>query len=190
MDKRGQIIIISGPSGVGKTTLVNMLLKSIKNLSRCITYTTRKPRGNEKNGEDYWFVDDAAFSKLINNNKLAEWAVVNNHRYGTPKQDIERIISSGMDAMLVIDVNGAKSIKSQYPDSLSIFIEPPTMDTLKQRLEERGEQDHVTMRLDRAKMELKENPNFDFTVVNDNLDNAVDRLSKIMRLKKNGKAAK
>ncbi len=180
MDKKGLIIIISGPSGVGKTTITHKILDKISGVRQCITCTTRSRRPDEKDGVDYYFVDDTTFTGLINDNQLAEWAVINGYKYGTPKPEIEKIASSGNDAVLVIDVQGAKSIKSLYPSALSIFIKPPSIDVLKERLESRGEKDRVDMRLDRVKTELEQAQGYDYVLVNDTLDKVVASLKQII----------
>lgn len=180
MDKKGLIIIISGPSGVGKTTITHKILAEIRGIRQCITYTTRDKRPDEKDGIDYYFVDEAAFTRLINNKELAEWAIINGYRYGTPKSEIDSITSSGNDAVLVIDIQGAASIKALYPSALSIFIKPPSLEALKERLETRGEKDRVDMRLNRVKTEIEQSGSYDYILVNDTLDKVVDSLKEII----------
>ncbi len=180
MSKKGLIIIISGPSGVGKTTVTDRLIAEMGGIGRCITYTTRARRPGEKDGVDYYFVDDAAFTRLIEGRALAEWAIVNGYKYGTPRSEIERVTSSGSDVVLVIDVQGAASIKALYPEALSIFIKPPSLDTLRQRLGIRGEKDRVDQRLERAKAELSQAPRYDHVLVNDTIDAAVGELKALI----------
>ncbi len=180
MDRKGMIIIISGPSGVGKTTITHEILKQISGVRQCVTCTTRSKRPDEKNGVDYHFIDDRTFAGMLEDRQLAEWALINGYRYGTPKAEIERITSSGNDAVLVIDVKGAASIKSLYPSALSIFIKPPSLDVLKERLETRGEKDRIDMRLERVRSEMEQASGYDFVLVNDTLDRVVASLKEII----------
>ncbi len=180
MVHKGLIIIISGPSGVGKTTISNKLLAELKGLRRCVTYTTRKRRPDERNGVDYHFVDENTFKNLVKDEKLAEWAEIHGYKYGTPKSRIDEIITSGNDIILVIDVKGAQSIKALYPSALSIFIKPPSIDTLKDRLKGRGEADRINIRLNRAEMEMNHMSGYEYVLVNDNLNNTISSLKRII----------
>ncbi len=180
MGRKGLIIIVSGPSGVGKTTITQRLLGAMRGIRQCVTYTTRCRRPDEKDGVDYNFVDDAAFSALVRDDLLAEWAVINGYRYGTPKSGIEKITSSGDDVVLVIDVRGAASIKSLYSSAISIFIKPPSLNVLRERLAERGEQDRVDLRLGRAGTELSQAHAYDYVLVNDTVDEVIAALRDII----------
>lgn len=180
MGRKGLIIIISGPSGVGKTTVTHKILEQISGVRQCITCTTRSRRPDEQDGVDYHFVDDVTFTRLMDGGELAEWAVINGYNYGTPRAEIDRITSSGNDAVLVIDVKGAAAIKAQYPSALTIFIKPPSIEVLKERLETRGESDRVDQRLERVKTELEKAPGYDYVLVNDTLERVVASLKEII----------
>ncbi|MGB9735789.1 MAG: guanylate kinase [bacterium] len=180
-EKKGKIIIISGPSGAGKTTIIHHIIHQIPYIEQCITYTTRAKRPEERNGVDHYFVDESTFSQLIRDGKLAEWAIINGYRYGTPKDGINTIVESGKHAIIDIDIKGANAIKSIYPAALSIFIKPPSINVLKERLEIRGERDRLEERLKRAEIEMEQAPLYDYVVVNDTLDNAVSMVARIIK---------
>jgi guanylate kinase len=181
MRHKGLIIIISGPSGAGKTTIIHKLLQELTDVEQCITYTTRNKRPEEKDGVDHYFVDEPTFTRLIQDNRLAEWAIINGYRYGTPKEGIDAIIGSGKHAIIDIDIQGASSLKNIYPDALSIFIKPPSIDILKQRLELRGEKDRLDQRLKRVELEMEYAPEYNYIVVNDNIEEAVASIKEIIR---------
>lgn len=179
--KKSKLFIVSGPSGVGKTTIIRQLIKQVPGIQQCITYTTRAKRPEEKDGVDHFFVDETTFSRLIDQDKLAEWAIINGYRYGTPTEGINTIIDSGKHAIIDIDIKGANAIKALYPIAISIFIKPPSIEVLKQRLELRGEKDRLKERLKRVTMEMKQAHLYDYIVVNDTIDNAVAIIKKIIK---------
>ena len=180
MDKKGLILIISGPSGAGKTTIIHRLIIEVPLLKQCITYTTRAKRPEERDGVDHFFVDEPAFTRLIEDNQLAEWAEINGYRYGTPKAGINAITETGNHAVIDIDIKGAASIKSLYPEAVSIFIKPPSLDTLKERLEARGEKDRLVLRLERVAREMKQAQRYDYIVINDTLDRVIASIEEII----------
>lgn len=180
MRHKGLIIIISGPSGAGKTTIIHKIIEKLPDVEQCITYTTRGKRPEEKDGIDHYFVDESTFTKLIENDKLAEWAIINGYRYGTPKDGINAIIEAGKHAIVDIDIKGADSLKTLYPEAISIFIKPPSVEILKQRLELRGEKDRLSERLNRVQTEMERASEYDYIVVNDDIEKAVASVKKII----------
>jgi guanylate kinase len=177
---QGKIIIITAPSGSGKTTLVRRLLAANPNLAFSISACTRQPRTGEVNGRDYHFYTEDAFKKLIDEDAFVEWEMVYTGKYyGTLKTEVTRIWSDGKAPVVDIDVMGAISVQTKYPDnSLSIFIQAPSIDELKKRLEKRGTETPQSMqeRLDKASYELTFSHKFNKIIINDDLDVATTEL--------------
>ena len=167
-------IIISSPSGGGKTTIVNKLLARDKKLARVITATTRAPRAGEKDGRDYHFWTKQSFESAVKKQKMAEWAKVHNDYYGIPKASITDVIKKRLCPVMVIDVQGAKTVSKIYKDAPSVFIAPPSMAELKKRILARndGTQD-IKVRMESAKKEMAQIPFYDYLVINDKLETAV-----------------
>jgi len=183
MNEKGQIFIITAPSGTGKTTIIKSILKkNLGSLSYSISHTTRKPRKGEINGLHYYFVDRETFEKMIQAHEFLEWAVVYDQLYGTTISSIKRELSSGNDILMDVDIQGAKEIKRKYPESLSIFILPPSIDILNERLQRRStdEKRHVELRLKKALMEIQACRDFDFIIVNDALTKAIKEIEAII----------
>lgn len=183
MKSKGLVIVISGPSGVGKTTLHKKLKQNSLNSKYSVSVTTRPPRTNEINGNDYFFATEKEFKKMIKNNEFLEWAVVHNYYYGTPSKFVKETLSRGKNVILEIDVQGARRIKKLYRNkSVLIFILPPSIDTLKTRLYGRGKDNRKTieLRLKNAKKELGYITDFDYLVINDNLETAVKKIKNII----------
>ena len=176
---KGFVYILSAPSGTGKTTVGNLLLKEIPFLERVITATTRQPREGEKHGVDYYFISEEEFKRKIEEGFFLEWAKVYKYYYGSPKSEVERILKSGKDALLIIDVQGALKVKKVLPNAVSIFLLPPSFEELKRRLLERGEKEWKT-RLEWAKKEIPCAGTFDYLVVNDLLEKAVEEIKAII----------
>ncbi len=175
-------IIVSSPSGGGKTTVVQHLLKHDKTLCRVITATTRAPRDGEKDGRDYHFWTDKQFLTAVKKGQMLEWAQVHAHYYGIPKKSVDGVMKKGLCPVLVIDVQGAKTVSAKYPQAVKIFIVPPSLEILKERIAAR--KDHtqdVALRLKTAKKELKEIGCYDYVVLNDNLKKAVSDTAAIVR---------
>jgi len=164
---QGKLFIISGPSGVGKDTIVNNLQFGLYNLQKIPTFTTRKPRENEKEGDQYYFVSKAKFKDLIKQGEILEYNFYNGNYYGTSKKDIENALKSGKNVLLTIDVNGALNIKKQYPDACLIFIKSKLSD-IKKRLEKRGQNTprEIEERLETAKKELRYAKYYDYIIEN------------------------
>ena len=166
-------IIISAPSGGGKTSIVSRLLEDGK-LSRVITATTRAPRKGEKNGKDYHFWSEKQFENAVKKDEMAEWAKVHVNYYGIPKSSLDKLIKRGKHPVLVIDVQGAKTVKKIYKNAVSIFITPPSFAELKKRIATRNDgTTDVKARLESAKKELKCIKNYDYLVINNVFEQAV-----------------
>ena len=175
--KRGIIFVISAPSGTGKTTLCERLLNLVPDLKLSVSHTTRQPRNGERNGIDYYFIDKEIFKKMIDTDEFVEWAEVYGNFYGTSKKAINSLISNGYDILLDIDTNGAKNIKKLYPDSVLIFIMPPSLDELERRLINRNEDKNVIkLRLSKASQEISQYKFYDYVVINDNIEQASSNL--------------
>lgn len=178
---RGRVVVLTGPSGVGKTTVSQRLLTDPR-LLRVITATTRPPRPGEVDGCDYLFLSRTAFVQRRERGEFLEWAVVYDEFYGTPLAQVEAVVASGKDALLVIDVQGAGQVKQARPEALFLFLLPPDLETLEKRLAGRGtERDaQVEGRLDQAAREMAEADWFDHCVVNDEVEKAVEALRAIL----------
>ncbi|XZF14694.1 guanylate kinase [Chitinophagaceae bacterium MMS25-I14] len=179
-----KIIIITAPSGSGKTTLVKRLLAAYPRLAFSISACTRHPRPGEVHGKDYYFYEEQAFQQLIEQDAFVEWEMVYTGKYyGTLKSEVERIWQNGQFPLVDIDVNGALAIHDKYPrTSLSIFIEAPSLEVLRERLEKRGTETPKTLeeRIDKARFELTFADRFDRIIVNDDLDKATAELVKVV----------
>ncbi|MGB9891689.1 guanylate kinase [Thermodesulfovibrio yellowstonii] len=175
--KKGIIFVISAPSGTGKTTLCERLLKILPDLKMSISHTTRQPRPYEKNGVDYFFVDKKNFEKMIANDEFIEWAEVYGNFYGTSKKVIFDLIKNEYDILLDIDTQGAKNIRKLYPDSVLIFILPPSLKELEKRLLLRNEdKDIIDKRLSKASQEISQYKFYDYVVINDSIERALNDL--------------
>jgi len=184
--------IISAPSGSGKSTLVEKLRTQIPNLEFSISYTTRKPRGAEENGREYFFISHEQFREMIRNDEFLEFArVFEVDYYGTASRFLRKAKEHGDDLLLDIDVQGAEQIREKIPDAVSIFILPPNRSVLEKRLRERGQnrEDDIQRRLDDARREIENYEKYDYILVNDRLDESVEGLKAIVlseRLRRSG----
>jgi guanylate kinase len=178
-----QVFVITGPSGVGKGTLIRLLRERMPELDLAVSATTRRPRAGETQGEDYWFLTDEEFQKRVDAGDFVEHAEYSGRRYGTLRSELERRIGAGHPVVLEIEVQGARQIRQTMPEALQIFIAPPSADVLRNRLVGRGTDDpeEVEARLRTARAELSAQDEFGEVVVNDRLDEAVDRLEAIVR---------
>lgn len=182
-DLSSKLVVVSGPSGAGKDTIVAKLLEMDKSFSLSVSATTRAPRGEEVDGENYYFLTVDDFVSRIENDAFIEYAKYGSNYYGTLKSDVEERIKNGKTVILVIEVNGAANIKKMYPSSLSIFIMPPSAEVLEKRLRNRqtDSEDAIAKRLDIAKTEIARSVDYDYIVINDDLDRAVVEAHEIIK---------
>ena len=173
--KKGLLIVLSGPSGVGKGTMYSRLLNSMPELTVSVSATTRKPREGERNGVHYYFVSVSEFDDMRRSGEFLEWAETVGNFYGTPKAPVLDKLSEGKDVLLEIDVKGARQIKTAYPDCVTVFVLPPSEAELERRLKGRGTEteEQVKARLALAVKEIGESSEFDYRVVNADIDSAV-----------------
>ncbi len=177
------LLIISSPSGAGKTTLTHRLLQEFPELRFSVSHTTRKPRANEVDGQDYHFVDKATFKRLIDEGSFAEWAEVHGNLYGTSITEIERAQSDEKQGVLFdVDYQGARQIKEKFPEAVGVFILPPSMEELRRRLDSRGSDDEKSRRrrFQKAREEIGHYPFFDYMIVNEELQQALAQLRGIV----------
>ena len=179
---KGVIFILSAPSGAGKTTLIKRLRKVFPDLKLSISYTTRKPRSGEIPGQDYFFVAQKKFELMRTKGEFVEWANVHGNLYGTPQRPLDKSIRSGGDILLDIDVQGNKKVKARYPNSVSIFLLPPSWKELERRLALRGTDGRETIRqrLQDARRELREIKSYDYFIVNREIQHALELLKSIV----------
>jgi guanylate kinase len=179
----GCLFILSAPSGAGKTTLCRAILERFTDLRYSVSHTTRRPRLNERDGIDYYFIDTKAFEKGIAEGRWAEWAKVHGHFYGTSAPMLERWLQQKNDVLLDIDVQGALQLMARYPNCVSIFIMPPSLEVLRQRLQERRADDDrsIALRLKNAEAEMLQKDRYRYVIVNDRLADAVESLAQIVQ---------
>ncbi len=178
---KGTLIIISAPSGTGKSTICRKLLHRRRDLRCSVSCTTRPSRSGERDGRHYFFLTKDEFKRKIAKNEFLEWAVVHDHYYGTPRAFIESAIREGASVLLAIDVQGASAIRRKIPGSVLIFVAPPSLDSLKQRLAARREDSgSAARRLANSRGELSAAKNYDYLVVNDDLDKALSEIESIL----------
>ncbi|MCL2389106.1 MAG: guanylate kinase [Elusimicrobia bacterium] len=182
MKNKGNIIVVSAPSGAGKTTICDAVIKTQKNVVVSISVTTRAPRAGEKNGRDYIFTDVPKFKKMIKQNKFVEWAQVHGHYYGTLKETLTQAVGKGKDILLDIDVVGGINIKKLFKNACLIFIMPPSIKELEKRLKARAKDDIsvIKQRLINAKREIAKSKIYDYCVINDNLQGAISAVESII----------
>jgi guanylate kinase len=179
----GVLFVITAPSGAGKSSLIDALLKDDPSLKLSISYTTRPPRPGEKNGREYHFVDDAAFLAMRERGEFLESAEVHGNRYGTSKQVIRDTLERGQDLILEIDWQGARQVRALYPSCVGVFIVPPSMDELERRLRGRGQDSEAVIerRLANAREEIEHRDEFEYAIINKDFEAAKGELAEIIR---------
>ncbi|HOK62470.1 MAG TPA: guanylate kinase [Soehngenia sp.] len=183
---KGFLLVLSGPSGSGKGTVSKALMEKRNDIIFSVSVTTRKPRIGEENGKNYYFVSEKEFEEMVNDNKFLEYALVHNNYYGTPKDFVYDQIENGEIVLLEIDVQGALQIKRNCKDAVFIFLLPPTMDELKNRIVKRGteSEEDINTRFENAFKELDFVGEYDFFVVNDKIEKAVEDIEAIIHAEK------
>jgi guanylate kinase len=178
----GLIFIISAPSGTGKTTLVKEMIQQLPGLRFSVSFTTRLPRPDEKEGEDYHFVSHAAFQRMVDKNEFLEWAEVLGNRYGTPRPDLKKMELEGVDLILDIDTQGSKKVAKEISQPVLVYLLPPSLRVLKERLINRGvdSPERVKFRLSSARRDMEEAYGYQYVIVNDRLEDALEKLKSII----------
>lgn len=180
--RNGRLIVLTGPSGVGKGTLLKKLLQRHPDIYLSVSATTRNPRPGEEHGQHYYFVTSEKFQEMVDRGELLEWAEFAGNRYGTPRRPVEEKIQQGKWVILEIELEGARQIRETFPDALRIFVLPPSLQELEQRIRNRGQDsdEAIARRLAHARNEIDAADEFDVRVVNDNLEAALNRIEIIL----------
>ncbi len=178
----GQLFVISAPSGTGKSTVAMAVRQRVPGLGYSISHTTRKPRGDERDGVDYHFVDDETFTKMIDEGAFVEWAKVYDNFYGTSSSGLKDLTASGLDVLMDVDIQGGRNIKNRFPDSVLIFLLPPSLEELERRLRKRGtdKEPVIKARMESAADDIKNCVWYDYIIVNDKLETAIDEAQSII----------
>jgi guanylate kinase len=181
--RRGTLVVVSAPSGAGKTTLCHEVRTLVPDLYYSVSYTTRAPRHGETDGTDFFFVTEGAFTAMRERDEFAEWAEVHGHLYGTPANALESALGRGLDVLLDIDTHGARQLRQRYPEAVSVFIMAPSMAELDARLRERNSNSpgDIARRLSRAKEEIAAWRQYDYLIINRDVKDAVDQLATIIQ---------
>lgn len=178
----GLLIVLSGPSGVGKDAVLSELQRILPEVQRCVTVTTRPPREYERNGADYHFVSEDEFRRRIEQDKFLEYAEVHGYLYGTPRETVEQCIKKGQDIVLKIDVQGGIAVKRAMPNAVMVFVVPPSFEELERRLRSRNTDSpsDIERRLANARWELEQVSHYDYLIENDSVANAAERLKAVI----------
>jgi guanylate kinase len=176
------LIVLTAPSGTGKTTMARRVLAADERLAFSVSHTTRPPRGTERGALDYWFVDDTTFDQMVEKGSFVEWAHVHQRRYGTSHEEVERLTAAGRDVLFDIDPQGGVQVMEAYPEAVTVFVVPPSLAELEQRLRGRGTEaeKQVQVRLANARREIGYADRYDYVIVNDDLDRAVEALAAVV----------
>lgn len=182
MSQGGTLFVISSPSGGGKTTVCRELLKRLPKLIHSVSYTTRPRRPGEVHGRDYFFVSEEEFDELMERGELAEWTSIHGHRYGTPARFLKESLTQGLDVVLALDIQGANNLKKAYPETVTIFLLPPSKAELKERLRARNTDDLsiIGERLNSARMEVNQALTYDYAIINEELEKTTAQLGAII----------
>lgn len=177
----GHLFVLSGASGTGKTTLSRELIKELR-LFFSVSATTRPQRPGEREGTDYYFLSQDQFDQMVQEGRFLEWARVHGNCYGTPRDPVDRHLAAGQDVLMDLDTQGALEVKRQRPETILIFLQPPSMEDLRRRLESRGTDSTqiIQGRIERARQEIEQSPRYDYIVVNRQLDEAKEELKRII----------
>jgi guanylate kinase len=187
-NKKGRLFVVAGPSGVGKSTIIERFMEEDRHIQFSVSYTTRDRRRDETQGKDYYFVDRQTFREMADKGYFLEWEEVHDHLYGTPRREVREHLEKGTDILLDIDVKGALRVKAVCPEACLIFFEPPSKEELVKRLTARGEKE-IDLRMKRVEEELARKYLFQYVVINDKLDLAYEKFKSIVetvRRKGNG----
>ena len=182
MAEKGTLLVLSGPSGVGKSTVLRRMMDGRDDMAFSVSATTRAPRPGEEEGKDYFFVTRERFDEMVERGELLEHAEFVGNCYGTPRSQVEQRLEAGITVVLDIEVQGAAQVKALMPEALTVFLAPPSLEALEQRLRGRGTEteEKIRSRLETARRELLLAPTYDFTVVNDDADRAASELAEIL----------
>lgn len=182
MNELGHFFVIAAPSGTGKTSLVRALVNNINDLQISISYTTRPPRPGDVHGKDYYFVTPQEFTQMVENNEFLESATIYQHHYGTSREGVMKKLAAGIDVLLEIDWQGAQQIRRLFTSAILIFIVPPSLDTLRQRLQNRRQDQAavIAQRMEGAQQEISHYREFDYLVINDKFEQALADLQHIV----------
>lgn len=180
--KQGLLFVLSAPSGAGKTTLCRAIVDSLEDLTHSISHTTRKARPGEIDGRDYYFVSEERFQEMVAAGDFTEWAMVHSNLYGTSRRALDGLLAGSIDVILDIDTQGAKQIKSLYDAAVYIFIMPPSLDILEERLRNRksDHEDEIRIRMNKSREEIKDHTMYDYIIVNRDFDRALTELRSII----------
>ncbi len=186
MKRRGMLLVVSAPSGAGKTTIVKEVLRQYPSFGFSVSATTRKRRAGEVDGKDYFFISRGEFEKRIADGGLVEFEEIYSNYYGTLKSEVEKALSNSKDIVFDVDVNGGLSIKAKFPEAVLIFVKPPSVEILRKRLEGRGSESaqQIERRMARVQMELEKGEQFDYIIINDELKRAVNEVFDIINKKR------
>ena len=181
--RRGTLVVVSAPSGAGKTTLCHEVRSLVPELYYSVSHTTRAPRPGEKEGTDFFFVSEGQFTAMRARDEFAEWAQVHGYHYGTPAKALESALNRGLDVLLDIDTHGARQLRQRYPEAVSVFIMAPSMAELEARLRERKSDSagDIARRLSRAREEIAAWRQYDYLIINRDVKDAVDQLATIIQ---------